>query len=192
MRTAIVASRVFDGTTTSARRRWSSDGLIESIGVTRPQGAQIVEARATLLPGLIDAHVHTDPAGLRMALQFGVTTELEMQGANTARDRGHIARGRHAWPTCVPPGSASPLPVGTPGTVPQGLQPAARRRPGGPGRPGGATGRPDRAGKGHHAGGGGRRRRSAGSGRIGLHQVHGRRRQRSKVTPACPCSIRRP
>ncbi|MDY0908538.1 amidohydrolase family protein [Microbacterium sp. CFBP9034] len=93
MRTAIVAGRVFDGTTDiGSKTVVIADGLIESIGDHTPAGAEVVEASgATLMPGLIDAHVHTDTAGLRMALQFGVTTELEMQGANTARDRAHIA-----------------------------------------------------------------------------------------------------
>jgi imidazolonepropionase-like amidohydrolase len=94
MRTAIVASRVFDGTTDLGPQTVViSDGRIESVGAPAPADAVIVEARgATLLPGLIDAHVHTDASGLRMALQFGVTTELEMQGANTAQDRDHIAQ----------------------------------------------------------------------------------------------------
>ncbi len=94
MRTAIVAGRVFDGTADLGPQTVViSDGRIESIGVEVPADAEIVRAPgATLLPGLIDAHVHTDPSGLRMALEFGVTTELEMQGANTARDRDHIAQ----------------------------------------------------------------------------------------------------
>ena len=35
-------------------------------------------AGATLLPGLIDAHTHTDEASLRQALTFGITTELDL------------------------------------------------------------------------------------------------------------------
>jgi imidazolonepropionase-like amidohydrolase len=50
------------------------DGRIEA-----PSGAQVVEAGGkTLLPGLIDAHTHTKPPALEMALSFGVTTELDM------------------------------------------------------------------------------------------------------------------
>src|SRR6476620_1860031 len=92
MRTAIVASRVFDGSRDLGEKTVVIDnGVIEAVGDEVPRDAEIVDAHgATLLPGLIDAHVHTDGAGLRMALQFGVTTELEMQGANTARDRRHI------------------------------------------------------------------------------------------------------
>ncbi len=94
MRTAIVAGRVFDGTKNLGPKTVViSDGVIESIGDQAPADALLIESPgATLLPGLIDAHVHTDTAGLRMALQFGVTTELEMQGANTARDRDHITQ----------------------------------------------------------------------------------------------------
>ena len=93
MRTAIIASRVFDGSRNLGQTTVViGDGVIEAIGGPVPHDADVVDAQgATLLPGLIDAHVHTDTAGLRMALQFGVTTELEMQGANTARDRSHIS-----------------------------------------------------------------------------------------------------
>ena len=93
MRTAITASRVFDGSRNLGQTTVViCDGVIEAIGGPVPHDADVVYAQgATLLPGLIDAHVHTDTAGLRMALQFGVTTELEMQGANTARDRSHIS-----------------------------------------------------------------------------------------------------
>ena len=93
MRTAITASRVFDGSRNLGQTTVViGDGVIEAIGGPVPHDADVVDAQgATLLPGLIDAHVHTDTAGLRMALQFGVTTELEMQGANTARDRSHIS-----------------------------------------------------------------------------------------------------
>ena len=93
MRTAIMASRVFDGSRSLGETTVViGDGVIEAIGGPVPHDAEVVDAvGATLLPGLIDAHVHTDTAGLRMALQFGVTTELEMQGANTARDRSHVA-----------------------------------------------------------------------------------------------------
>ena len=97
MRTAIVAGRVFDGTTNLGPKTVViADGVIESVGDSAPADALVVDAPgATLLPGLIDAHVHTDTAGLRMALTFGVTTELEMQGANTARDRAHISLDDH-------------------------------------------------------------------------------------------------
>ena len=44
-----------------------------------PEGEDVVDgSSATLLPGLIDAHTHTDTEPLRQALTFGVTTELDM------------------------------------------------------------------------------------------------------------------
>jgi imidazolonepropionase-like amidohydrolase len=94
MRTAIVADRVFDGTNNLGRKVVVvADGLIHAVVDRVPDDAVVIEVPGTtLLPGLIDAHVHTDVSGLRMALQFGVTTELEMQGVNTARDRNHITQ----------------------------------------------------------------------------------------------------
>ncbi|MET9260701.1 amidohydrolase family protein [Amycolatopsis sp. NPDC004079] len=56
-----------------------ADGRIASIGGNRPDGVELVDGTgATLLPGLIDAHTHTDAQSLRQALTFGVTTELDM------------------------------------------------------------------------------------------------------------------
>jgi imidazolonepropionase-like amidohydrolase len=57
-----------------------------------PQGATIIDAKGTtLIPGLIDSHVHTNKDGLRDALKFGVTTELEMNGRWSARKRKEVA-----------------------------------------------------------------------------------------------------
>jgi imidazolonepropionase-like amidohydrolase len=74
--------RVFDGerlipaTTVVVR-----GGRIEAIGLALPQpaGAMVIDgAGKTLLPGLIDAHTHAWGDALTRALQFGVTTELDM------------------------------------------------------------------------------------------------------------------
>jgi imidazolonepropionase-like amidohydrolase len=58
------------------------DGIITALGDEGaiPPGAAVMDgAGHTLLPGLIDAHTHVlDPANLRQALIFGVTTELDM------------------------------------------------------------------------------------------------------------------
>ena len=90
--TAIIHARVFDGEHTTENQTVVIDGsTILSVGGPAPAGAQIVDATgATLLPGLIDAHVHTSTESLRLALAFGVTTELEMQGASTRFNRAHI------------------------------------------------------------------------------------------------------
>ncbi len=56
-------------------------GRIAAVGVgLDPAGARVIEARGhTLLPGLIDSHVHIiDPQAPRAAAVFGVTTELDM------------------------------------------------------------------------------------------------------------------
>src|SRR5205085_8850313 len=80
--TAITNARVFDGERVINDQTVVLDGAsISAVGGAVPAGAAIIDARgATLMPGLIDAHVHTSLDGLRDALAFGVTTELEMQG----------------------------------------------------------------------------------------------------------------
>ena len=91
--TAIVGARVFDGEKPLGLRTVVlRQGRIVQVGGDVPPGVEIVEGSgATLLPGLIDAHVHTDRDSLALALTFGVTTELEMQGANTRDRRGVIS-----------------------------------------------------------------------------------------------------
>ena len=79
--TAITNVRIFDGEEVSTEQTVIVDrALITAVGGPIPLGAKVVDGQgtATLLPGLIDSHVHTDVAGLRDALAFGVTTELEI------------------------------------------------------------------------------------------------------------------
>ena len=79
---AIRGVRVFDGervldTATVVVR----DGQIAAVGVnvTIPSGMAVVDGNEhTLLPGLIDAHVHTFGNALPRALVSGVTTVLDM------------------------------------------------------------------------------------------------------------------
>lgn len=57
------------------------DGLIVAAGpdVAVPDGVETIDGRGrTLLPGLIDGHVHTWGEARRDALRFGVTTMLDM------------------------------------------------------------------------------------------------------------------
>jgi len=91
--TAIRHARVFDGERLITAETVTIRGAsIEDIGGAVPAGATVVDAKGgTLLPGLIDSHVHTDVSGLRDALRFGVTTELEMQGRWTPRERRGVA-----------------------------------------------------------------------------------------------------
>lgn len=92
MITAIINGRVFDGEHVLEDTTVVLDGTqIAAVGGEPPVGADIVDARGgTLLPGLFDAHVHTSDEALGLALRFGITTELELQGMNTRDSRAHI------------------------------------------------------------------------------------------------------
>ena len=89
MITAIINARVFDGEKVIGATTVLIEGeTILSVGGEIPEHATIIDAKGgTLLPGLIDAHVHTSVEGLRDALKFGVTTELEMMGGFTKSGR---------------------------------------------------------------------------------------------------------
>ena len=81
--THIRNARVFDGSgVIDATDVLVRDGAIEHVGrnLPSPDGAVVIDATGkTLLPGLIDCHVHILSAGvLRQAAAFGVTTELDM------------------------------------------------------------------------------------------------------------------
>jgi imidazolonepropionase-like amidohydrolase len=80
--TAIVNGRVFDGT---RLRDWTSvrfaDGIITdcATGPTARDGDEVIDAAGgTILPGLIDSHIHLVPGALAQGLTFGVTTALDM------------------------------------------------------------------------------------------------------------------
>ncbi|GAB1819050.1 amidohydrolase family protein [Herbidospora sp. RD11066] len=125
MTTAIVNARVFDGERVREETTVLLDGaLIAAVGTPPPDGAEIVDAQGgTLLPGLIDAHVHTSEPALALALRFGVTTELEMQGLHTKKGRAHlpdtVADVRSSGFGITPPG-------GHPSELfPPGFEPAA-------------------------------------------------------------------
>ncbi|MBV9990190.1 MAG: amidohydrolase family protein [Alphaproteobacteria bacterium] len=73
--------RVFDGDRTIEKTDVAvRDGRIVSVGSgVASRGLETIEGRGkTLLPGLIDAHVHVFPGAQQDALRFGVTTELDM------------------------------------------------------------------------------------------------------------------
>lgn len=99
-KTAIVNTNVFDGNKVlGIKTVLFEDGKIVKIFDSLPQqsekvdgisldDAEIIDGTGmTLLPGLIDAHVHTSEDALADALKFGITTELEMQGGMTKRGR---------------------------------------------------------------------------------------------------------
>jgi imidazolonepropionase-like amidohydrolase len=91
--TFITNARIFDGERVIDSKSVLINGAkIINVGGPAPAGAEIIDAEgATLLPGLIDSHVHTDLDGLHDALLFGVTTELEMMGYWTAEERQEVA-----------------------------------------------------------------------------------------------------
>ena len=91
--TAITNARIFDGETVlKATTVLLSGQTITAVGDSIPAGATVIDATgATVLPGLIDAHVHTTVESLRDALRFGVTTELEMMGHWSEQERREIA-----------------------------------------------------------------------------------------------------
>lgn len=93
-RTYITNARVFDGEEVITARTVGIEGtsIVSVDGSLPPEGAGVLDAAgAMLLPGLIDGHVHTSEEGLALALCFGVTTELEMQGYWTPEQRKEIA-----------------------------------------------------------------------------------------------------
>ena len=77
--------RVFDGARiVDADTVVMDRGVITEVGrgLVGPAGAMVHEGGGrTVLPGLIDAHVHTDLDTARDALRFGVTTQLDMAGS---------------------------------------------------------------------------------------------------------------
>lgn len=87
-RFAVTNTRVFDGThVADASVVVVEDETIISVGHEVPEGVDEIDGGGgTLLPGLIDAHTHTDEDGLRTALRFGVTTELDMMSVPDAMD----------------------------------------------------------------------------------------------------------
>jgi imidazolonepropionase-like amidohydrolase len=78
--------RLFDGHRVFEHRSvLVADGVIRAVGSAdmRSNGAQVVDGRGkTLLPGIIDAHVHVPVVdtrnGLIQSARFGVTTDLDM------------------------------------------------------------------------------------------------------------------
>lgn len=91
-KTAIINARIFDGETILDATTVVLEGAtIVEVGGPVPVDAEIIDAhRGTVIPGLIDSHVHTSLEALELALTFGVTTELEMQGMFTRNKREQV------------------------------------------------------------------------------------------------------
>lgn len=78
---AIRDVRVFDGDRTIPHANVVvRDGRIAAVGnAAIPAGVRTIDGTGkTLIPGLIDSHVHVFPGAQADALRFGVTTELDM------------------------------------------------------------------------------------------------------------------
>lgn len=99
-RFAIRDVRVFDGERFIERATVTvKDGVIEAVAtdLDLPAGRDVIEGKGrTLMPGLIDAHVHTWGDARRDALRFGVTTQIDMfsdhrQLAAAKRERVDLA-----------------------------------------------------------------------------------------------------
>src|SRR5690606_32177292 len=97
---AIRDVRVFDGERVTERANVVvRDGRISAVGADVPilDGLDVVDgAGKTLLPGLVDAHVHSWGNARADALRFGVTTGLDMLGdwnrlPEIERQRGSLA-----------------------------------------------------------------------------------------------------
>ena len=97
--------RVFDGERVVEHRSvLVQDGKIAHVGgpeLPVPLGATLIDGRRrTLMPGMIDAHVHlTDSAeaDLRQAIQLGVTTVIDMFSASTRFERIKVLRAADAF-----------------------------------------------------------------------------------------------
>lgn len=91
--TAVTNVRVFNGEHVLDNTMVVINGAhIQTVGGAVPAGAAVIDGHGgVLMPGLIDSHVHTDMDGLQDALKFGVTTELEMQGHWSAKQRKEIS-----------------------------------------------------------------------------------------------------
>lgn len=113
---------VFDGSRLIRRTNvLVRDGLVSAIGrnFAIPQSAQVIDGQGkTLLPGLIDAHVHLGITQgdqfLREALNFGVTTELEMWGGDTSIRLKNTAAGRRDVADLRTAGTGVTVPKGHP------------------------------------------------------------------------------
>jgi imidazolonepropionase-like amidohydrolase len=116
---AVIGARVFDGERVLPRATVVFEGgMITAVGeeVVPPAGAEVIDgAGKTLLPGLIDAHTHCWGDALERALQFGVTTTIDMftDQAWAAARRGEQAAGGAA-------GRADLVSAGTLVTAPGG------------------------------------------------------------------------
>ncbi|KAL2209393.1 composite domain of metallo-dependent hydrolase [Sarocladium strictum] len=113
--------RLFDGLDVSENTSvLIKDGVIAEVGPnTEAEGVPIIEKPGhTLLPGLIDAHVHPDDnaAFSEQAFRFGVTTLMEMQNRHAAQQK-QWSRERKDFPDIKSTHSAATIENGWPAAI---------------------------------------------------------------------------
>ena len=95
-RFAIVAVTIFDGAAfRSDQDVWVENGRIRAVSqaLELPSDLPRIDGRGrTLMPGLIDSHVHAFGTALHDALRFGVTSVLDQGNEPTAADSKRAAR----------------------------------------------------------------------------------------------------
>jgi imidazolonepropionase-like amidohydrolase len=107
--TVIRDVRVFDGHRLGEPATVVLDGPLISSGAPDPGHTEVDGGGATLLPGLIDTHVHIDRRGeLRTAAEWGVTTVLDMGTSDPAKLAA--LRGEPGLPTLLSAGSLASAP----------------------------------------------------------------------------------
>ncbi len=125
---AIRDVRLFDGTrVTEHANVVVRDGIVMRAGrgATIPKGLTVIDGDGrTLLPGLIDSHVHVFPGAQADALRFGVTTELDMFSLRPDFARWRAQRQSLAQVTEADTWSAG-LGVSAPGGHPSGTMPGS-------------------------------------------------------------------
>ena len=93
---AIVTAKIFDGAAFRPHHDvWVENGRIRSVGqeLDLPGDLPRIDGRGrTLMPGLIDSHVHAFGTALQDALRFGVTSVLDQGNEPTAADSKRAAR----------------------------------------------------------------------------------------------------
>jgi imidazolonepropionase-like amidohydrolase len=125
--------RVFDGESVAERQTVViSEGRIAAVGgssVAVPAGAEdVAGADRTLLPGLIDAHIHLPIAfpaeALQQTLAFGVTTAVVMWAGQTivSQVKAFEAAGRPDVAAVLNAGTGATAPGGHPTQMDRGAQ----------------------------------------------------------------------